>query len=106
MREAFAVQKLLTLFQQKYWHISDINIWKFNISLTNDVVSFEQLGPADLPPPISIFNTVIPILMPFYMFSRFKKHFSALKAGTLGNVKPGPEVIKLFPHTTQLSMKF
>ena len=42
MREAFAVQKLLTFFQQKYWHISDINVWNFKETLTNDVVSFEQ----------------------------------------------------------------
>ena len=41
---AFALQKLLTFFQQKisaYLHI-DVN---FNESLTNNVVSFEQLGP-------------------------------------------------------------
>ena len=44
MREAFAVQKLLTFFQQKYWQISDINILNFNDTLTNDVVSFEQPG--------------------------------------------------------------
>ena len=43
---AFALQKLLTFFQQKFQHICislDVN---FNESLTNDVVSFEQLGPA------------------------------------------------------------
>ena len=45
MTEAFALQKLLTFFQQKYWHIWDINIWNFNVSWTNDVVSFEQPGP-------------------------------------------------------------
>ena len=39
------MQKLLTFFQQKYWHIWDINAWNFNITLTNDIVSFEQLGP-------------------------------------------------------------
>ena len=42
---AFALQKLLTFFQQKFQHICvslDIN---FNESLTNDIVSFEQLGP-------------------------------------------------------------
>ena len=42
---AFALQKLLTFFQQKisaYLCIIDVN---FNESLTNDVVSFEQLGP-------------------------------------------------------------
>ena len=32
-------------FNKKYWHISDISVWKFNETLTNDVVSFEQLGP-------------------------------------------------------------
>ena len=45
MREAFAMQKLLTFFQQKYWRKSDINVWNFNETLTNDVVSFEQPGP-------------------------------------------------------------
>ena len=45
MREAFAVQKLLSFFNKKYWQISDINILNYNETLTNDVVSFEQLGP-------------------------------------------------------------
>ena len=49
MWEAFALQKLLTFFQQKQiqhiWVSLDVN---FNESLTNDVVSFEQLGPAIL----------------------------------------------------------
>ena len=44
---AFALQKLLTFFQQKKnQHICvslDVN---FSESLTNDIVSFEQLGPA------------------------------------------------------------
>ena len=39
------MQKLLTFFQQKYWQIQYINVWKFNETLTNDVVSFEQPGP-------------------------------------------------------------
>ena len=39
MWEAFA------FFQQKYWHICEIYVWKFIETLTNDVVSFEQLGP-------------------------------------------------------------
>ena len=43
MGEAFAL-KLLTFFQQKYWHILDINDWNFNDTLTDDVVSFEP-GP-------------------------------------------------------------
>ena len=43
---AFALQKLLTFFQQRISAyicvLLDVN---FNKSLTNDVVSFEQLGP-------------------------------------------------------------
>ena len=42
---AFALQKLLTFFQQKISAICvslDVN---FNESLTNDIVSFEQLDP-------------------------------------------------------------
>ena len=42
---AFALQKLLTFFQQKisaYLRSLHVN---FNESLTNDIVSFEQLGP-------------------------------------------------------------
>ena len=48
MRKAFALQKLLTFFQHKilaylrYWRL------KFNVLLTNDVVSFEQPGPGVL----------------------------------------------------------
>ena len=45
MRIAFAVQKLLTFFQQKIWLISDINVLNFNEMLTNEVVSSEQPGP-------------------------------------------------------------
>ena len=45
MREAFALQKLLTFLQQKYWHIWEINFWKFKETFTNDVVSFEQPDP-------------------------------------------------------------
>ena len=32
-------------FNKKYLHIWDINVWNFNVSLTNDVVSFEQPDP-------------------------------------------------------------
>ena len=46
MREAFALQNNLSFFSnKKYWHISDIEVWNFNVSLTNDIDSFEQLGP-------------------------------------------------------------
>ena len=43
---AFALQKLLTFFfSKKFQHICvSLNV-NFNESLTNDVVSFEQLGP-------------------------------------------------------------
>ena len=42
---AFALQKLLTFFSKKFQHICvslDVN---FNESLTNDVISFEQMDP-------------------------------------------------------------
>ena len=42
------MQKLLTFFQQKYWHILDIKVLNLNETLTNDVVSFEQPGPDHL----------------------------------------------------------
>ena len=45
MREAFVMQKLLTFFQQKYWHLSDINLLNLNETLTDDVVSLEQPDP-------------------------------------------------------------
>ena len=41
MREAFALQKLFTFFQQKILAF----IRNFNGTLTNDIVSFEQPGP-------------------------------------------------------------
>ena len=44
------LQKLLTFFSIKFQHICvslDVN---FNDSLTNDVDSFEQLGPDHCPP--------------------------------------------------------
>ena len=45
---AFALQKLLTFFSKKFQHICiSLNV-NFNKSLTNDVVSFEQLGPGFL----------------------------------------------------------
>ena len=45
MWESFAVQRILTFFQQKWQCICNINVWNFNETLTNDVVSFEQLAP-------------------------------------------------------------
>ena len=42
---AFALQKLLTFFQQTIQHICVSLDLNFNESLTNDIVSFEQLGP-------------------------------------------------------------
>ena len=41
---AFAMQKLLTFFQQKISAYTRITWSNFNESLTNDIVSFEQLG--------------------------------------------------------------
>ena len=45
MREAFAMQKLLTFIQQKNLAFSDISVRNFKETLTNDVISFEQPGP-------------------------------------------------------------
>ena len=42
---AFALQKLLTFFSKNFQHICVSLSVNFNESLTNDVVSFEQLGP-------------------------------------------------------------
>ena len=44
---AFALQKLLTIFSKKISICVSLSV-NFNESLTNDVVSFEQLGPAHL----------------------------------------------------------
>ena len=42
---AFALQKLLTFFNKIFQHICvSLNV-NFNESLTNDIISFEQLGP-------------------------------------------------------------
>ena len=41
---AFALQKLLTFFSKKIQHICVSLDLNFNESLTNDIVSFEQLG--------------------------------------------------------------
>ena len=47
---AFALQKLLTFFSaKKFQHICISLDENFNESLTNDVVSFEQLGPGNEP---------------------------------------------------------
>ena len=42
---AFALQKLLTFFSKKFQHICVSLGVNFNESLTNDIVSFKQLGP-------------------------------------------------------------
>ena len=42
---AFALQKLLTFFSKKFQNICVSLDLNFNESLTNDIVSFEQLGP-------------------------------------------------------------
>ena len=61
---AFALQKLLTFFQQKMQHICvslDIN---FNESLTNDIVSFEQLGPVFKVKRLLYFTHVVNLMDP------------------------------------------
>ena len=52
---AFALQKLLTFFSKKIQHMRvSLNV-NFNESLTNDIVSFEQLDPEHLRSLIQIF---------------------------------------------------
>ena len=41
----FAEKMLLTFFRQKMAVFYVWYVWNFNVTLTNDVVSFEQLGP-------------------------------------------------------------
>ena len=42
---SFCTAKATHIFSKKFWHIClSLNV-NFNESLTNDVVSFEQLGP-------------------------------------------------------------
>ena len=43
---AFELQKLLTYFQQNISAYTSLDV-NFNESLTNDIVSFEQLGPVE-----------------------------------------------------------
>ena len=46
IRQYFVQCKSFSYFvNKKYWRISDINVWNFNKTLTNDIVSFEQPGP-------------------------------------------------------------
>ena len=45
MRVAFALQKLLTFFSKQFQRICVSLDLIFNESLTNDIVSFEQLDP-------------------------------------------------------------
>ena len=45
MREAFAMQKPFTFFQQTILAYIRYYICNFNKTLTNEVVSFEQPGP-------------------------------------------------------------
>ena len=72
------MQKLLTFFQQKFQNICvsiDVN---FNESLTNDVVSFEQLGPDVLRANIKSTCKHIFLHVPFY-YSKFLKFYRVLK---------------------------
>ena len=48
MSEAFALQKLLTFFNKKYWWILDINLWNFNETLTIYLWNFNETLTIDL----------------------------------------------------------
>ena len=78
---AFALQKLLTFFRKKFQHICvslDVN---FNESLTNDVVSFEQLGPEFLAkiPRLQLHNKTVSL--DIFIYCRFcllfNRHYRA-----------------------------
>ena len=45
MREAFALQKLLTFLSRKNIGVFEILKFDINKTLTNDVIGFEQTGP-------------------------------------------------------------
>ena len=46
MQKLLTMQKILTyFFQKKLVHMPYLMIKSFNDTLTNDIVSFEQLGP-------------------------------------------------------------
>ena len=58
LEKLFHCKSFSHFFNKKYWHIWEIIFWKFSEMLTNDVVSFEQLGPdlqvsAILPIPVA-----------------------------------------------------
>ena len=66
----FALQKLLTFFQQKKIQHTSICVSldvKFDESLTNDVVSFEQLGPGLLDFDLSRFHRISTWATPLYI---------------------------------------
>ena len=50
-------------FNIKYWHISDTNIQNFKETLTNNVVSFEQLDPdLHLVFSLAVFEKIVKVL--------------------------------------------
>ena len=119
MREAFAVQKLLTFFQQKYWCILDIYVKNFNETLTNGVVSFELPGPEQ-----HTYSIVLPIVVCFqYSLQPHeqKKHIewrSVCAGGTWNwvetkmskSAEPGfilylSQIAKQFENVMQLSIR-
>ena len=74
MREAFALQKFSHYFNKKYCHIREFNFWKFNETLTNDVVSFEQPGP-EKQNLLLIENNTLESLLPYFPPPGFLPNF-------------------------------
>ena len=78
-----------------------MNIWNFNVSLTNDVVSFEQPGPG--------LEVQVPVNQACYS-NKIRNIILTSNLQVLSVLceiwRPGPEIIKCFSCSIQLSMKF
>ena len=70
---AFALQKLLTFFSKKFQNICISLHVNFNESLTNDIVSFEQLGPG------SLLANYLDYIDMMYIMKYFLRSFSSFR---------------------------
>ena len=85
----FFVEKIIEAYA--YWHMSDINVWNFNETLTNNVViSFEQLGP------------VLLLILPMLELTRLSITTTSYPASTSSTrvwdpTYPAPPVTSILP---------
>ena len=82
MREAFALQKLLTFFSTKNIGIFEKLTSENNETLTNDVVSFEQPGPDLLAFYLSCLFMFKGRFLLFQVYNNFANLFSKLSVST------------------------